>query len=112
MSPRAVAIALAIAVSCAASARAEDEFTRVPALEPNVAFWHKVYIEWSMNQIALHDDEDMGLVYRVFDVPGHGEKNKAGQTRPDVIHKAQADVEAALKSLAKKNPKDASGLTG
>ncbi len=96
----------------ASTAARADEFTRVPALEPNVAFWKKVYIEWSLNQIAFHDEEDLGLVYRVITVPARGAKNGAGLTRAEAIKRGQAEVEAALKALAKKNPKSADGLSG
>jgi membrane-bound lytic murein transglycosylase D len=103
---------VAIALGVVATPARADEFTRVPALEPNVAFWKKVYIEWSLNNIAFHDEQDLGIVYRVITVPGRGEKNAAGLTRAEAIRKGQAEVEAALRSLAKKNPKSADGLTG
>ncbi len=109
-------LAVAIAI-CAASlggareARAAD-FPRVAALEPNVAFWKKVYIDWSLNNIAFHDDEDLGIVYRVITVPGRGARNAAGQTRHQAIQKAQAEVEAALRALAKAKPKSSKGLSG
>ncbi len=106
-----VAAALTLILLASTAARA-DEFTRVPALEPNVAFWKKVYIEWSLNQIAFHDEEDLGLVYRVIAVPARGAKNAAGLTRAEAIKRGQAETEAALKALAKKNPKSADGLTG
>lgn len=111
------AVALSVLILCAqillasAAARA-DEFTRVPALEPNVAFWKKVYIEWSLNQIAFHDEEDLGLVYRVIAVPARGAKNAAGLTRAEAIKRGQAETEAAIKALAKKNPRGADGLVG
>lgn len=106
-----VAALLSLILLASSAARA-DEFTRVPALEPNVAFWKKVYIEWSLNQIAFHDEEDLGLIYRVIAVPARGAKNPAGLTRAEAIKRGQSEVEAALKALAKKNPKSADGLTG
>ncbi|WP_232470388.1 MULTISPECIES: lytic transglycosylase domain-containing protein [Methylococcus] len=45
-------------------------FPRYPTLEPQVAFWRKVYAEWSRSQVALHDDRYLGLVYEVVDLPG------------------------------------------
>ncbi|QXP87526.1 lytic transglycosylase domain-containing protein [Methylococcus capsulatus] len=45
-------------------------FPRYPALEPQVAFWRKVYAEWSRSQVALHDDRYLGLIYEVVDLPG------------------------------------------
>ena len=105
-------IAVMSMILLASSATRADEFTRVPALEPNVAFWKKVYIEWSLNQIAFHDEEDLGLVYRVIAVPARGAKNAAGLTRAEALKRGQAEVEAAIKALAKKNPKSADALTG
>jgi membrane-bound lytic murein transglycosylase D len=106
------AAALSIVILLASGlARAED-FPSVPALEPNVAFWKRVYIEWSLNQVAFHDEEDLGLVYRVIPVPARGAKDAAGLTRAEAIKRGQAEVESALRSLARKNPKSADGLTG
>lgn len=105
-------VALSTLILLASTAARADEFTRVPALEPNVAFWKKVYIEWSLNQIAFHDEEDLGLVYRVIAVPARGAKNAAGLTRADAIKRGQSETEAAIKALAKKSPKSADGLVG
>lgn len=110
------AIAIVIIGVCALASAptiaADAEFTRVPALESNVAFWKKVYIEWSLNNIALHDEQDLGMVYRVLTVPARGAKNAEGLGRSEAINKGRAEVEAALRSLAKKNPKTDAGLTG
>jgi membrane-bound lytic murein transglycosylase D len=45
-------------------------FPRYPTLEPQVAFWRKVYAEWSRSQVALHDDRHMGVIYEVVDLRG------------------------------------------
>src|SRR5687768_9638588 len=102
--PLAIVITGVFAAAWASPVHA-DEFTRVPALESNVAFWKKVYIEWSLNNIALHDEQDLGIVYKVLTVPARGAKNSEGLGRSEAINKGRADVEAALRSLAKKNPK-------
>ena len=88
------------------------EFKKPAAIASNVAFWKKVYAEWSINDIALHDEDDLGMVYRVVRVPVRGAKNDKGQTRAAVIDAARAEVETALKSLQKKQPKDDSKLEG
>lgn len=99
-------------LSSSTAAAYPAEFTKPAAIAPNVAFWKKVYIEWSINDIALHDEEDLGIIYRVVRVPVRGAKNDKGQGRSDVINAARAEVEAALKSLQKKQPKDDSKLEG
>ncbi len=98
--------------STSARATPPAEFTKPAALVPNVAFWKKVYIEWSINDIALHDEEDLGIVYRVTRVPQRGAKNDKGLGRSEAINSARAEVEAALHSLQKKQPKDDSKLEG
>jgi membrane-bound lytic murein transglycosylase D len=39
-------------------------------IQPNVDFWRKVYGVWSRGQVAFHDDEHMGVVYEVAQLPG------------------------------------------
>jgi membrane-bound lytic murein transglycosylase D len=103
---------LPIAFLCAltSSAQAED-FQRVPLLEKNVAFWRKVYAVWSINDIALHDRGDLGIVFRVVRVPGHGRK-VGGLTRSAAIKKAKGELIASLDRLAKTKPKSCAGLSG
>lgn len=91
---------------------AAESFDRVPILEKNVAFWRKVYAVWSINDIALHDREDLGVIFRVVRVPGHGRRGKDGLTRSQSITKAKKELVVALDSLAKKKPKSAAGLKG
>ena len=40
------------------------------AIQPNVDFWRHVYGVWSRGQVAFHDDEHMGVVYEVAELPG------------------------------------------
>lgn len=39
-------------------------------IAPNVDFWRHVYGVWSRGQVAIHDDEHMGLIYEVVRLPG------------------------------------------
>lgn len=45
-------------------------FPKPPGLEPQVAFWRKVYGTWSRSQVAVHDDRYLNLVYEVIRLPG------------------------------------------
>lgn len=45
-------------------------FPLQPALEPAVEFWVKVFAEWRRDQLALHDAEHLGVVYRILQIPG------------------------------------------
>ena len=39
-------------------------------IKDNVAFWRNVYGKWSRGEVAIHDDEYMGVIYEVADLPG------------------------------------------
>jgi len=39
-------------------------------IKDNVAFWRNVYGRWSRGEVAIHDDEYMGVIYEVADLPG------------------------------------------
>lgn len=45
-------------------------FPTPPALEPAVSFWSNVFGVWNRSQLALHDNEHLGVVYRVAQFPG------------------------------------------
>jgi membrane-bound lytic murein transglycosylase D len=88
------------------------EFEKPSAIADNVAFWKRVYAEWRLDDIALHDEDDLGVVYTVLRVPKRGAKDAEGRTRPQAINAGRAKVEAALRSLQRSNPKDESKLEG
>ena len=110
----AVVIFCALTSSLASStARAVPvEFEKPAAIVSNVAFWKRVYAEWRLDDIALHDEEDLGMVYRVVRVPKRGQKDAQGRTRAEVVTAARTEVEITLKSLQQKQPKNADELTG
>ena len=45
-------------------------FPTPPALQPQVAFWQNVYAGWGRNQVALHDNRYMDVIYEVVTLPG------------------------------------------
>lgn len=54
----------------AAAHPAHEPFPLPATLEPAVVFWERAFGEWRRDQIALHDAEDLGVVYRILDLPG------------------------------------------
>jgi membrane-bound lytic murein transglycosylase D len=106
-------LALILGVLAAAPAAAVPaEFDKPTNIESNVAFWKRVYGEWRVDDIAFHDEHDLGLVYRVVRVPKRGGKDEAGRTRGEVVAAARAELETALKALQQKQPKKADELSG
>lgn len=45
-------------------------FPQPAAITDNVAFWRRVYAEWGRGEVAIHDDEYLGVVYEVVRLPG------------------------------------------
>jgi peptidoglycan lytic transglycosylase D len=61
---------------------ADDPFPALSCLESNVAFWQKIYSEYSSNQGVLHDSRRLDIVYEVIDLadqfgPGGRKINRA-----------------------------------
>ncbi len=46
------------------------DFPVPPEITPNVNFWRNVYGVWGRNKVAFHDDEHMGVIYEVAELPG------------------------------------------
>ncbi len=102
-------VAAFLLVGLLAVPAAAEDFPKVKGLEDNVEFWKKVYAVWSVNDIAFHDPSDFSLVYRVIRVPGKG-KTENGVTRRQAINAGRKELNAALRSLHKKQPKTDKGL--
>ena len=49
--------------------RSTGQFPAPPEIQPNVDFWRHVYGVWSRGQVAIHDDEHMGVIYEVVKLP-------------------------------------------
>ena len=54
----------------ALTSKTQRVFPLPAGLEPAVDFWVKVFADWRRDQVALHDDTHLGVVYRVLDIPG------------------------------------------
>jgi membrane-bound lytic murein transglycosylase D len=50
--------------------RSSQVFPRPADIEPQVAFWRKVYSKWGRSQVAIHDKVHMDIIYDVFELPG------------------------------------------
>ncbi|OQX19007.1 MAG: hypothetical protein BWK76_05815 [Desulfobulbaceae bacterium A2] len=66
---------------CAAVAGAADAFPVPARIAANVAFWEKVYGQYSINETVLHDRQNLGIIYGTIemeraDVPGAAERNR------------------------------------
>ncbi len=47
----------------------QDEFPRPAVLEPDIAFWRRVFAEIDSDQALLHDNRHLEIVYQVVEIP-------------------------------------------
>ncbi|HEY9198965.1 MAG TPA: LysM peptidoglycan-binding domain-containing protein [Gammaproteobacteria bacterium] len=86
----------------AISARSDHKFPLPDSLVPAVDFWTKVFADWRRDQVALHDNEHLGVVYRVVDIPGDVAEGLTLNQRAWVRSQEERLV-AELSRLAKKH---------
>ncbi|MEJ2285207.1 MAG: transglycosylase SLT domain-containing protein [Desulfobacterales bacterium] len=79
--------------------RAEsDTFPVPPVIQPNVAFWTKIYTEYSTNHGVLHDSRNLNIIYGVIELvdPDRYGGRKTNKKR---IKKAKKKYKAILAKL-------------
>jgi membrane-bound lytic murein transglycosylase D len=64
-----------------AAASRKDPFPMPLGLGNAVFFWRQVFGVWSRSQVALHDDEHLGIVYDVLALSGEIEDQRPGALR-------------------------------
>ncbi|TPW17967.1 MAG: lytic murein transglycosylase, partial [Halothiobacillaceae bacterium] len=90
----------------AVSLKKQHELFPVPSeLQDNIAFWRSVFAHWGRGQVAIHDDEHLGLIYEVYDVPGEVTEGLSKTQRAQVDERA-AMWAARLERLAGANIND------
>ncbi|HEY0942843.1 MAG TPA: LysM peptidoglycan-binding domain-containing protein [Steroidobacter sp.] len=79
-----------------ASSNQSEHFVRPPELEPDIAFWRRVYTEVTTSGGLLHDPEDLSVVYEVMKFPS----DIAPKTRSNQIENAKKKYARILERLA------------
>ena len=64
-----ITIAMALAQTSAAQAAGSEAFHRPAELEPDIAFWRRIYTEVTTEGGLLHDPERLDIVYEVLSLP-------------------------------------------
>jgi len=88
-----------------------EDFPVPKGLEAGVAFWKRVYSEWSTNQIAFSDEQDLGMVYTVIDVPDDRD-SVSRKLRAEKIRKMKNELRIALNELETLRPQSEAEVTG
>ncbi len=74
----------AITKHCHAAATHKENFPRHEAIAKNVAFWEKIYSQYSLSEAVIHDSNDLSKIYEVIpllseDLPGAARINSLFQ---------------------------------
>lgn len=77
----------------------QDVFPTPGALKDNVVFWRRVYAEWRLNQVALHDADYPALVYEVVDLEGKAAESLTSDQN-EQIRKHRAALQQQLARVA------------
>jgi membrane-bound lytic murein transglycosylase D len=78
-----------------------DPFPQFEATEANVRFWKRVFAEWSMGKIAVHDLDYLGVVYDVVELPGPIESRYTDE-QIDFVEDLNETWQRRLKDLERK----------
>ncbi|WP_161965565.1 LysM peptidoglycan-binding domain-containing protein [Steroidobacter cummioxidans] len=89
-------LAMAVALPARASANQSEHFVRPAELEPDIAFWRRIYTEVTTEGGLLHDPEDLRVVYEVLRFPS----DIAPKTRSNRIEDAKKKYSRILERLA------------
>jgi membrane-bound lytic murein transglycosylase D len=89
-------LTIALVVPARASASQSEHFVRPAELEPDIAFWRRVYTEVTTEGGLLHDPEDVSVVYEVLRFPS----DIAPKTRTKRIDDAKKKYSRILDRLA------------
>ncbi len=89
---------LSLLTTAAFAAGPRDPFPLYPSIKPNVAFWKKVFTQYSTRQGIIHDSRDVNIIYEVITLkdwhePGAYSYNNAKEKY------AKAHYEQLLKRL-------------
>lgn len=80
----------------AAEAAADEPLPRPPELARDIAFWTRVYTEITTNEGFLHDQNDLGIVYRTLKF----KQDVTPKERRDAVDEEREKLEKMLKHLA------------
>ncbi len=72
-----------------------------PEIRDNVDFWRHVYGVWGRNDVAIHDDLYMGVIYEVVKLPG-GASDGYSESQKALLKARAADYAARLRGLQRR----------
>ncbi|RJX25459.1 MAG: LysM peptidoglycan-binding domain-containing protein [Desulfurivibrio sp.] len=76
----------------------QDPFPVYQCMKANVAFWKKVYAQYSTSQGLIHDNRDLSIIYEVIDLEPEGPRSR--KTNKARVERAKERYRQILLSLA------------
>ena len=72
------------------------DFSRPAGLEPDIRFWKRIFAEIPSQQVLIHDNRRLDIVYARLDLPGRGDH----RAKRRLSEQARKKYQAILKTLA------------
>jgi len=76
-----------------------DSLPRPAGLEPDIAFWRKVFADVTSQQALIHDKQNLGVIYEKVDLPAAA----TAKQRRRISERARERYGRILKDLAEGN---------
>ncbi len=76
-----------------------DSLPRPAGLEPDIAFWHRVFVDVTSQQALIHDNRNLGIVYEKIDLS----LNSSAKQRRRISDRARKRYRRVLGHLAEGN---------
>ncbi|MCP3977713.1 MAG: LysM peptidoglycan-binding domain-containing protein [bacterium] len=78
-----------------------DVFPVHDSIRPNVEFWTRVFAEWTLAQVAIHDSRFPAVIYEIVTLPGAA-KERTSREQRDYLDKRKKQWVARLERLERK----------
>lgn len=91
---------LGLAIAHSDTSASTDPFPEYTCIQPNVAFWKKIYTECTSLEAVIHDREDLSIIYGVIELLDPSE-HRARRINRSRIKKAKNEYKAILGKLAR-----------
>jgi len=88
------------------------DFPRPPALSTNVEFWKRIYTEFGVGDLVLHDRENLAMIYDVVHITGTTNEWRAAEAAKPEIKSLRARYKDILTNLARGVPSEKLGFEG
>lgn len=85
-----------------------ERFPTPVALEDNVVFWRRVFAEWHLSQVVLHDADYPALVYDVIDLAGETGESLTKEQHDQIRQRREALEDRLSRLAAVEDPSDLS----